>query len=43
MYGTTNSPGYPFRQLVQKFQVAIRGTNPDMTIELDAMSDGRFT
>ena len=29
--GRTNSPTYPFLQLIQQFQVATRSTSPDMT------------
>ena len=38
----TNSPAYPFLQLIQQFQVATRSTSPDMATVLHTWLYGRF-
>ena len=38
----TNSPAYPFLQLIQQFHATTRSTSPDMTTVLHAWSYGRF-
>ena len=38
----TNSPVYPFSQLIKQFQVATRRTSPDKTLVFHASVYGRF-